>query len=277
MPWKCCGVPPNEILRRTWEEIRADDVFGRSAQLAYYFFLALFPFLISVISTLSIFGLADRGRAFLFALLARFLPGMAFELIVKTFNEIIASSGPLKMSLGILASLWSASLGMSATMDTLNATYKVKETRSILRQYLTAFSLTMATGALVVVSTSALIIGDDVVQILKAPRVVGFAWYIVKWPVTLGLLLFLFASIYYFAPDLKIKQWHWITPGALAGVTLLLAVSGALKLYLRFAGSYTSTYGSLGGVIVLLLFFYLGGIAVLAGGALNGVLERHGS
>src|SRR5690242_21174303 len=108
------GAPLREVAKRTWAEILADDVFGRAAQLAYYFFLALFPFLIFVIATLSVFGAADRGRALLFHFLANALPPAAFGLIDRTFTEIIHSSGPLKMSFGILASLWSASMGMSA-------------------------------------------------------------------------------------------------------------------------------------------------------------------
>jgi membrane protein len=114
------GAALKELAKCTWEEIRADDVFGRAAQLAYYFFLALFPFLICVIASLSVFGKADRGRALLLTLFAHSLPAPAFQLIGTTISEIIRSSGPLKMSFGLIASLWSASLGMSAIMDTLN-------------------------------------------------------------------------------------------------------------------------------------------------------------
>ena len=107
-----------EIATRTWAEMRADDVFGRSAQLAYYFFLALFPFLICVIASLSMFGTADRGRTLLLNLFERFLPMPAFQLISTTFDEIIRSGGPLKMSFGILGSLWSASMFGSWTTVT---------------------------------------------------------------------------------------------------------------------------------------------------------------
>jgi membrane protein len=99
-------------------------VLGRAAQLAYYFFLALFPFLICVIASLSVFGTADRGRSLIFGLLAHFLPAPAFQLISITFSQILQVGGPLRMSFGIVLSLWSASMGMSAIMDTLNAAYK---------------------------------------------------------------------------------------------------------------------------------------------------------
>jgi membrane protein len=263
-----------EILKRTWSAIRAYDVFGRAAQLAYYFFLALFPFLICVISLLSVFGAADRGRYLLFVFLARLLPVPAFQLIVDTFNQILASSGPLKMSLGIVASLWSASLGMNAVMNTLNAAYRVKETRSIFKQYFTAIALTIGMGLLVAVSTLTVVIGDSVAAALPLPHAVSFAWGVVEWPLAVALLLFGFALTYYFAPDLKDRKWHWITPGAVAGVLLIVLVSIGMRVYLHFYGSYNATYGSLGGVIVLLLWFYLGGIAVLSGGVLNGVMEE---
>lgn len=262
-----------EIAKRTWAEIRADDVFGRAAQLAYFFFLALFPFLICVVAALSVFGTADRGRALLFDLFARLLPAPAYELIVTTFNQILTSSGPLKMSLGIVASLLSASVGMSAMMDTLNTAYKMRETRSLVRQYAVAIGLTLAMGILTVIAILTVVIGDNVAHALALPRGVSIAWHIVEWPLAVVLLLFAFAVTYNLAPDLKNRRWQWISPGAVTGVLLLVLVSTGLRIYLHFSGGYNATYGSLGGVIVLLLCFYISGIAFLSGGALNGVLE----
>lgn len=267
-------IPPSELLKRTWAEIRADDVFGRAAQLAYYFFLALFPFLICVIAALSVFGVADRGRGLLFAFFYRYLPIQASVLISTTFDQIISSSGPLKMSFGIIASLVSASLGVSEIMDTLNAAYKVQETRSLLKQYLVALGLTLGMGLLLVVATVSVIVGDGVVHVLGLPHGLIVAWRVIEWPLTLALLLLGFALTYYFAPDLKNRRWQWISPGAIAGTLLLLLASLGLRTYLHFWGNYSTTYGSLGGVIVLLLCFYLGGVAVLSGGALNGVINE---
>ncbi|MGH9733104.1 MAG: YihY/virulence factor BrkB family protein [Candidatus Acidiferrales bacterium] len=262
------------LLKEVWAEIRAHDVFGRAAQLAYFFLLALFPFLICVIATLSVFGVADRGRAVLFRLFADVLPPVAYQLIITTFSEILRASGPLKMSAGIVASIWSASYGMSATMDTLNAAYRVHETRSIVRQYLVAIALTVGMGLLIVISTLCAVVGNDIVRGLALPHPIWLAWTLAKWPVTIGLLLLAFAITYYFAPDLKQRNWHWVSPGAVAGVLLLLLISVGLRVYMHFASSYTETYGSLSGLIVLMLCFWLGGIAVLSGGVLNGVIER---
>src|SRR5215469_918365 len=267
------GVPPKEIAMRTWTEMRADDVFGRSAQLAYYFFLALFPFLICVIATLSVVGSADRGRALLFDLFQRFLPGPAFQLISQAFNEIIKSGGPLKMSLGILASLWSASLGVGAMMDTLNAAYKMKETRSLIKQYAVAVGLTCGIGLLLVVSVITLLFGEKIIPPATSNAVVAIT-EIAGWLVTLAAALLVLAATYYLAPNLIYRRWHWITPGSVVAVCLLVLVSFGLKAYIRYFGTYNVTYGSLGAVIVLLLFLYLSGVAVLSGGVLNAVLEN---
>lgn len=159
-------------------------------------------------------------------------------------------------------------------MDTLNAAYRVHESRSIVKQYFVAIALTMGMGLLIVISTLCAVIGTGIVHSLSLPHAAWLAWTLAKWPVTIGLLLLAFAITYYFAPDLKQRNWHWISPGAIAGVLLLLLVLVGVRVYLHFAGSYTETYGSLSGVIVLMLCFWLGGIAVLSGGVLNGVLER---
>lgn len=268
------GHAPKEILWRTWEEIRSDDVFGRAAQLAYCFFLALFPFLICVVATLSIFGNADRGRALLFSFLSQLLPATAVRLITTTFSQILQAGGPLKMSVGVIASIWSASIGMNAAMDTLNTAYNVTETRSFWKQYLVAILLTIGMGLLVVTSTLAVIVGNSIIRALMLPSWAQAAWQFAKWPFAAGLLFLGFAATYYFAPDLKFRQWHWITPGSILAVLLLMLVSIGLRIYLHFMGDYTATYGALGGVIVLLLCFYLGGVAVLVGGVLNGTIEQ---
>ena len=268
------GAAPKEILKRTWAEIRAIDVFGRAAQLAYYFFLALFPFLICVIASLSVFGSADRGRALLFELFALLLPAPAFQLISDTFTKIIQSNGPLKMSFGIIVSLWSASMGMSAIMDTLNAAYRVKETRPLLKQYAIAIGLTFGIAVLLIVSVLIVTFGERTMGAPSSDRFTAIAWQISKWPLGVALLLFAFAITYYFAPNREIRQWHWITPGAVVGIFLLLVVSLGLRLYFHYSDTYSAAYGSLGAAFILLLCFYLSGIAVLSGGVLNGVLER---
>ena len=271
--FRLSSSPLKEIAKRTWAEILNDDVFGRAAELAYYFFLALFPFLIFVIASLSVFGAADRGRELLFRFFAQALPPPAFNLVAKTFNEIIRSSGPLKMSFGIVASIWSASMGMIAIMDTLNAAFKVKETRSLFKQYAVAMGLTVGIAFLPVVSVVIVVFRDAIINALSPGAIVRVAWGIAQWPLVLAPILLAFAIICYFAPNLCNPRWHWVTPGAMLAVILWIAVSVGLRIYLHFFSTYSVGYGSLGAVIVLLLWFYLSGVAVLSGAVLDAVLK----
>lgn len=262
-----------EIAKRTWNEIREDDVFGRSAQLAYYFFLALFPFLICVIASLSLFGRADRGRALLVVLFSRIFPTIAYQLIDQTMIDIIQVSGPLRMSFGVVFSLWSASMGMSAVMDTLNAAYNVKETRSLVKQYAIAIGLTIGLTMLIVSALLIAVLGDQFVNYFFSGNIVATIWKFMKWPFSLAVLLLALTITYYFAPNLKNPRWRWVTPGSVAGTFLLVTVGIAVRVYVHFSGSFASLYGSLGAVIASLLCMYLGGVAILSGGVLNGVLE----
>ena len=117
------------------------------------------------------------------------------------------------------------------------------------------------------------VLGNAILKALAPGNIVAMAWETAQWPLVLALILLAFAITYYFAPALTIRQWHWITPGAIIGVLLWLAVSSGLRIYLHFFNTYNAAYGSLGAVIVLLLWFYLSGIAVLSGAVLNGVLQ----
>lgn len=261
------------FVKRVAQEIRADDVLGRAAQLAYYFFLALFPFLICVIASLSLFGFADRGRMLLLEVAARFVPPPAFQLIGSTIDQIIQASGPFKMSLSVIASLWAASMGMGAVMSTLNAAYKTEESRSLFMQYVVAIALTAGVASIIITSLVVAVFGDDVIDALSNGNLPLQIWRIAKWPLGLATLAITFEVVYYFAPDVEDRDWHWLTPGTVAGIFFLIVVSIGSRIYLRYSSSYGAAYGSLGAVIVLLLWFYLSGIALLAGGVVNAVLE----
>ncbi len=262
------------LAKRTWQKANDDDIFGRSAQLAYYFFLALFPMLIFLISTLGIFpDAADQVRNGLFQFLSQALPASASELIQKTMTEVTTASGFGKMSFGLFVSLWSASAGMLAIMDTLNAEHGVSEDRSFIKQRLIAIGLTLGVSLLLVVAASIILIGGTHGSSFVGGSL-GVVWKFVQWPAAFASVLISLALIYYFAPNLKKPEWHWITPGAAVGLTLWLLASVALRVYLHFFNNYSATYGSLGAVIILLISFYLTGIAILMGGEVNVVIEE---
>ncbi len=208
--------------------------------------LAPRSWLITSFGSLSVFDLRHRkpqrfracrpGPRTATSIFAGGLPPSAFELINATFTDIIRASGPLKMSFGLVVSLWSASMGMSAVMDTLNAAYDVKESRSLLEQYAVAVGLTLGSALLLVISVVIVLFGDTIVEALSHGGVIADVWKIAQWPLVLALILFAFALIYYLAPDFPNRQWHWITPGAILGLVLWMAVSVALRIYLHFFG-----------------------------------------
>ena len=267
------------LAKRVWSEIQKDDVFGRAAQLSYYFLLALFPLLIFLTSIIGmLIGTAAGLRSSLFSYLSEVMPPSAFQLIESTMLEISKSRTGGKLSFGLLAALWAASNGMGAITEALNVAYGVKETRPWWKHRLMAIGLTVALSLLIITALLLVLYGGKIVEILAANFELGslfvLTWKIAQWPIVLSFMLLAFALIYYFAPDLREQKWAWITPGAVLGVFLWLLASFGFRLYLNFFDSYSNTYGSLGAVIILMLWLYLTGVAVLVGGELNAELEK---
>ena len=254
-------------------------MFGRAAELSYYFLLALFPFLIFLTSVIGlVLGSGTGTRHALFDYLARIMPPSAFQLIANTMIEVSSSSGGGKLSFGILAALWAASNGLGAITESLNTAYDLKETRAWWKQRLTAIGLTMALSVLIIGALVLVVAGGKIAEWLAATYGFGpvfpLTWKIIQWPAVLACMTFAFALIYYFAPDFREQAWQWLTPGSAIGVALWLLVSLAFRVYLHFFDSYSATYGSLGAVIILMLWLYLTGAAVLIGGEVNSEIEN---
>jgi membrane protein len=273
------GLSWKDLAKRVYAETTDDDVLGRAAQLSYYFLLALFPALLFLTSLLGYFAGEDSQlRSSLFSYLSAVLPGDASKLIAETVNDVTNSSGGGKLSFGILATLWAASNGMGAISESLNAAYDLKETRSWWKVRLIAVGLTLALSFLIVSSLVLVLYGHDLADTVAVKFGLGAAfalvWKVVQWPIVLLFVLLAFALIYYFAPDARDQDWKWITPGAFVGVLLWLLISFAFKAYLSFFNSYSATYGSLGAVIILMLWFYFTGVAILVGGEMNSEIEN---
>lgn len=277
--WTLSGLSLKQMAARIWREMTRHRVFGDAAQLAYYFLLALFPLLIFLTSAIGLIVGAGTGmRQTLFQYLARVMPANAFQLIEATMTEVTAASSAGKLSFGLLAALWAASNGMGAITDALNTAYDLQETRSWWMRRLVAVLLTTGLSVLIIAALVLVIGGGRLADYLAV--VFGFssafswAWKILQWPIALAFMLLAFALIYYFAPDFRDQKWRWITPGSVIGVILWLLASFALKGYLHFFDSYSKTYGSLGAVIVLMLWLYLTGLSVLIGGEVNAEIEN---
>ncbi len=277
-PWNLSALGLRLIATRTWASMSKDDLTGRSAQLAYYFFFALFPSLIAGSAVLGM--VATSGKDFssrLISYLATVIPPSAFEIVSDTFNQTTRASTGGKVIVGLLVALWSASVGTSAIQDALNSVYKVKEERPFWKARLEAIALTIVMVILFTAALTVMLCGDIVAgyldKILKAPLFFMILTRLLTWPIAFVIIAVAFALVYYVAPDVKQSKWRWITPGATIGILLWLLASTGLRLYLHFFNSYSVTYGSLGAVIVLLTWFYLSGLALMLGAEINMVIE----
>jgi membrane protein len=267
-------------LKRLIKRINDDDVFGRAAQLSYYFLLALFPLLLVLINLLGF--MAQQGTEFrikLIIYLGAVMPSSAVALVRTTLDEISAASGSGKLSLGLLAALWAASNGMGAISQTLNVAYDVRETRPWWKVRLISGALTVALSVLIISALTIVLYGGSIGEALATRYGFGqlftLLWSILQWPIALGFVLATFNLIYNFAPNLSSARRRWFTRGAVVGVGLWLLISFVFRLYLHYFNSYSVTYGSLGALIVLMLWFYLTGVAILIGGEVNCEWDEH--
>lgn len=277
--WTLGGLTWKGLAERIWKEINKDDVFGRAAQLSYYFLLALFPLLIVLVTLLGYFAeTGSKLRVSLLGYLGQVMPSSAVALVQTTLEEISKQKGGGKLSFGILAALWAASNGMGAISQTLNIAYNVEETRPWWKTRLITVGLTLSLAVLILTALTLIFGGSKIADLLAASygfsQVFTLTWKIVQWPIVLLFILMAFSLIYYFAPDLKDQDWKWVSPGSVIGVALWLLVSFAFRLYLHFFDSYSATYGSLGALIIMMLWFYLTGAAILIGGEINSEIEN---
>ncbi len=268
------GITLKGLMVRTWRETNEDNVFSSAAALAYYFLLALFPMLIFLSSLI---GFLHDAQQNIFHALARVMPGEALSLVSKTIEDVVQHRSGGLLSFGVIGTLWAASGGVTAVMDTLNTAYDAEETRSFLKKRLLAIGLTIMLALLIVSGTILIMFGDRFSLWLAARLGLGtefaFIWGVVDYLLGLALVLFGLQLIYYFGPNVE-QRWKWITPGAVFAVASVVIASLLFSLYLRFGPSYSATYGSLGAVIVLMLWLYLIGIVVLVGGEINSEIRQ---
>lgn len=279
--WDLQGVPVHVVVRRTAAAFMDDNLLSRSAELGYYFLFALFPTLICISA---IFGLFARSVGDIYIKLLDYLslvvPPDALAIVLDTFKKTTEHSSGGKVTFGLVAALWSASVGFSAIQDTLNTVYKVKETRPYWKARGASILVTLLLALIVTAILASLLAGTLLSHLVRShiwhPRLglaYGIGLHLIFDGIGLGLNLLLFATIYYYAPALKKKKWRYLTPGAAVGVAGWLLSSVLLRVYLHFFDNYSVTYGSLGAVIVLLTWFYITGLMLLTGAEINSEIE----
>jgi membrane protein len=262
------------LVLRVYRKAYRDHAFGRAAELAYFFLLAMFPFLIFLLNAFS-FMIDLQGA--LLNWLAKLMPPEPLQLIANWVESVVSGSSGGLLSFGLLGALWAASKGMKAVIFALNTAYDVEEERSYLMTKIIAPVLTLSLSIFIVGGQVLIMFGDWLAIWLTnllglGDRFAAIGQYI---DYLFGLLLLTIGVglIYHFAPNRK-RKLQLITPGAIFAVSGSVIVSILFSQYLRFAPKHNAIYGSLGAVIVLLLWLYLWGLALFIGGEINSVIER---
>jgi len=277
--WDLGGLTWQKLARRVWDGINKNDLLNRAYELAYNFLLAVFPLLLFLVALLGI--LASEGsklQSDLFFYCQQILPPIAYQLVVSTLKEVTQNADGAKLTFGLLFALYSGSGGMTQLISTLNAAYEVHEGRSWLRVHIISIGLTAVMAILIIMALFLVLAGGQLVEFVGRGLGLNSSALIIGKALQLGLALgfavLAFAIIYYYGPDVEERHWYWITPGSVVGVLLWISTSMALRGYLHFFNTYSKSYGSLGAVIILMLWFYITGLAFLVGGEINSTIEH---
>jgi membrane protein len=266
------------VLKRTAGEFRKDNLTDWAAALTYYGILAIFPALLVLVAVLGVIG--ESATQPLLDNLATVAPGPAQDIFTSAIENLNRDQGQagILLIIGIATALWSASSYVGAFIRASNAIYEVEEGRPFwkLRPIQIAITLVMillvSIGAVAVVVTGPL--AEAVGNIIGLGSQAVTAWDIAKWPVLVLLVSLMFSVLYWAAPNVKQPGFRWITPGSVLGVILWIAASAGFAFYVASFGSYNETYGSIGGVIVFLVWLWISNIALLLGAEFNAELER---
>ena len=263
-------------LGELYEESERHDISAGAAVLAYYLTLSVFPAMIFLMAVVPYLPIPRVDEAIL-ELLRQAMPPSAADMFTGVVLEITSEKRGGLLSLGLLGALWAASTGMYAVMRQLNRAFNVAEGRPFLRARSTALGLTLLFGGLVLTAFS-LVVAGGVIQEALASRfghssaLLGF-FVVFRWVVIVLALLLAIAVVYYAAPN-RPQHFVLVTPGNVVAALLLIAASLGFKLYAAHFGDYAATYGSIGAVIVLMLWFYLAALALLTGAEIEALRAR---
>ena len=257
------------------KEFLNDDMPTYASALAYQAIFSLFPFLLFLIALIGFLQLPQffdwlQGQAF------TLLPVQARDEVLPIIHQLQQQKAGL-LSAGILVALWSASAGVRSTMHALNAAYDVKEGRPAWKTVSLSVLYTIGLAVLLLLIAGLMVTGPEVMRWLAGK--IGLeqffvtAWTWARWPVAVTLMVLVVALIYYVAPDVE-QRFRFITPGSLLAVLFWIIASLGFGFYLRNFANYNAMYGSIGAVIILLLYFYLSSAVLLFGAELNAVIEH---
>src|SRR5215210_538512 len=267
-----------DVLKRTFSEFREDNITDWAAALTYYGVLSIFPALIAIVS---IFGLIGEGATKpLLDNLGGFAPGPAQEILSNALRGLTQSRGgaSILFIVGIAGAIWSASSYIGAFIRASNAIWDVEEGRPITKTVPLRLLITVAMLILLTATAFAVAVtgpfADKVGGLIGVGGTAVTIWDIAKWPVLVLIVALMFSILYYAAPNVRQPGFRWVTPGGIVAVIAWMLVSALFGLYVANFGSYNKTYGSLGAVIIFLVWLWLTNIAILLGAELNAEAVR---
>jgi membrane protein len=265
-----------DFFKEVYRDYSHDNVSDTAAVLGYYFVYSLFPFLFFVATLAAYIPNVQVSMETLLARAHALVPSMAMNVIDKNLRALVAHPRPHLLTVGLAATLYSASRGVDAVRRALNLAYDVKESRAFWKTELLAFGITISSAALILFGIAALIAGGNIglwaadkLHIAPAYIVV---WSWLRWPVTAVLIMSCAASGYYLLPDVE-QEFRFITPGSVVGTLVWLLGTWGFSQYAGHFGSYNVTFGSIGGVVLLMTWFYITAFIFIMGGEINAILE----
>jgi membrane protein len=266
------------VLKRTVSEFRDDNLTDWAAALTYYAVLSIFPALIVLVSILGLAG--ESATNTILDNIKALGPGPAQDIISGAIKEIAASTSTAGVAfvLGLLGSLWSASGYVGAFSRASNQMYEIEEGRPFWKLRPLQMLVTLAMIILLAVVALGITLTGPVVKAVAQPLGVGSTaitvWDIAKWPVLALVFVTMISLLYYASPNVKLRGFKWVTPGSLLALIVWVVASAAFAFYVANFGSYNKTYGTLGGLVVLLIWVWITNLAILFGHQLNAERER---
>jgi membrane protein len=262
------------VFKRTFRQFMADDCMGLSQQVAYSSLLAFFPAVVFLVAVLGLIGAYDSLQSFLNPV----APKSVTDIVKQLEQDSSTGGSAFAAVLGAFGAVWAGSGAMGSIVKAVNRAYDKLETRPFWKVRVISVILVVASGLVLAGMLLLIVVGGKLGDAIARKAHLGgaFTWFwdVFRWPIAFVAVLLLFALIYYLAPNADQRNWKWVTPGSLVGSLMWLALSGLFALYTAFSSSYSKTYGSLAGGIVLLLWLNYSAWAVLFGAELNAELDR---
>ncbi len=270
------GVSPRVVVKRVATEVMDNAITDTAAQLSFYFLWALFPFLFFLVTLAAYLPIEDAVSSVIDRL-SYVMPPEALALLQQHLSSLFGEERPKLLTLGLAVTLWGASRGVNALRKALNLAYDVTESRRIWRTQIVALAMTIAGALLIIVAFGGFVLGGEaglwLAERIGIAKEFAVVWSWLRWPFTAMVVMLAAALCYYFLPDVE-QKFHYITPGSVTATVLWLLSTWGFTQYVEHFGRFNATYGSIGAVVVLMVWLYITGLVFIFGGEVNAVIEH---